>query len=286
LSPPRRWGNAPWPEPPAWNSAPLCIRGVQILTHVTGEGIERNDFRPGSPPALANGGIFPAPEALLEGAERGFAGVGVDGFVNALERSRHRLAVFPGDEIEAVAQKMNDDAGLNRGLRIPGGDGLWKALQAVDHGDQHILDTAVLQLVHDAQPELGAFVLFEPEPGDDRLLAITISPVAWLLASRVMAHLGVENPFRQGFLQIIDEPVGLEGGLGIDPASNWSSMHPGCGVPWVAALSGSFAPIMPNLRTKFLTLPTVYNGYTGGPKPASGCVSSRFCPKPRRPRRT
>jgi hypothetical protein len=42
-----------------------------------------------------------------------------------------------------------------------------------------------------------------------------------------MAHLGVENPFRQGFLQIIDEPVGLEGGLGIDPASNWSSMASG-----------------------------------------------------------
>ena len=41
-----------------------------------------------------------------------------------------------------------------------------KALQAVDDGDQHVLDAAVLQLVHHAQPELGAFVLLEPQPQD------------------------------------------------------------------------------------------------------------------------
>src|SRR3954468_18010195 len=41
-----------------------------------------------------------------------------------------------------------------------------KPLQAVDDGNQHVLDAAVFQLVHDAQPELGALVLFEPQPQD------------------------------------------------------------------------------------------------------------------------
>src|SRR6185369_1178600 len=47
-----------------------------------------------------------------------------------------------------------------------GSDRLGKALQAVDNGDQHVLDAAVLELVHDAQPEFGALVLFEPKPQD------------------------------------------------------------------------------------------------------------------------
>ena len=51
--------------------------------------------------------------------------------------------------------------------------------------------------------------------GDDRLLAITISPVARLLAGEMMIHLGVENPFGQRLLQIVDQPVRVEGRLGI-----------------------------------------------------------------------
>jgi tetratricopeptide (TPR) repeat protein len=53
--------------------------------------------------------------------------------------------------------------------------------------------------------------------GDDRLLAITISPVARLFAGEVMVHLGVEHPFRQGLLQIVDQAIGIEGGLRIGP---------------------------------------------------------------------
>ena len=217
-----------------------------------------------------------------------------------------------------------------------------KALQAVDDGDQHVLDAAVLQLVHDAQPELGALVLLEPqaqdllgavgahaerdvdrlvadqpfvadldpqgieenqrvdrfqrarlpggdllqhrvgdradqigrdldaveiaqmaddlagahaagvhrddlvvEPrkpalvlgdqlrieaglavarhlqldlagvGDDRLLAITVTPVARLLAGQMMIHLGVQNPFGQRLLQIVEQAIRVEGRLGI-----------------------------------------------------------------------
>jgi hypothetical protein len=51
--------------------------------------------------------------------------------------------------------------------------------------------------------------------GDDRFLAITISPIAGLLASQMMIHLGVENPFGQGLLQIVDQPVRVEGRLGV-----------------------------------------------------------------------
>src|ERR1044072_7094039 len=78
--------------------------------------------------------------------------------VNVLQRRRDRLSVFPGDEIEAVAQQVND-TGLYRGLREDGGNCLGEALQAVDDGDQHVLDAPVFQLIHDAQPEFGGLVL-------------------------------------------------------------------------------------------------------------------------------
>ncbi len=55
------------------------------------------------------------------------------------------------------------DAGLDLGLREHGADRLGEALQPVDDGDQDVGDAAVAQLVHDAQPELGALGLLEPE---------------------------------------------------------------------------------------------------------------------------
>ena len=64
-----------------------------------------------------------------------------------------------------MADEM-DDAGLHLGLRKDGGDRLRKALQAVDDGDQHVLDAAALQLVHHPQPELGALGLLDPKPQD------------------------------------------------------------------------------------------------------------------------
>ena len=51
--------------------------------------------------------------------------------------------------------------------------------------------------------------------GDDPLFAIAVSPVARLLAGEMMVHLGVENPFGQRLLQIVDQPVGVEDRLGI-----------------------------------------------------------------------
>jgi len=51
--------------------------------------------------------------------------------------------------------------------------------------------------------------------GDDRLLPVTVTPVARLLASQVMVHLGIENPFGQRLLQFIDQPVRVENRLGV-----------------------------------------------------------------------
>ena len=49
--------------------------------------------------------------------------------------------------------------------------------------------------------------------GNDRLLAITISPVAGLFAGEMMVHLGVENSFGQGLLQIVEQSVRIENRL-------------------------------------------------------------------------
>src|SRR3954464_6501115 len=47
--------------------------------------------------------------------------------------------------------------------------------------------------------------------GKDRLLAVAISPIARLFAGQMMVHLGVENPFGQGLLQVVKKPIGLQG---------------------------------------------------------------------------
>ena len=60
-----------------------------------------------------------------------------------------RFSILPGNKNEAVAQQMND-ASLHGCLREDRGDRFPNALEAVDHGDQHVLDAAVLELVHHA----------------------------------------------------------------------------------------------------------------------------------------
>src|SRR5919199_4804517 len=92
------------------------IGGVQNSSDLSGKSIKRDHLGPGAPPTLADGRVFAAPGALLEDTERGLAGFGVNRPVDVLERRRNRLSILPGDEIEAVAQQM-DDAGLYRGLR-------------------------------------------------------------------------------------------------------------------------------------------------------------------------
>src|SRR5215469_18976424 len=75
-----------------------------------------------------------------------------------------RLAVFPGDEIETVAQQMNN-AGLDHRLWKNGGNRVGKPFEAVDDGDQNVLDATVFQLVHDAQPEFGTLIFRRHQKG-------------------------------------------------------------------------------------------------------------------------
>ena len=49
-----------------------------------------------------------------------------------------------------------DDAGLHDRRRKHRGDRLGKSLQAIDDGDQNVLDATVPEFVHHAQPEFGA----------------------------------------------------------------------------------------------------------------------------------
>ena len=60
-------------------------------------------------------------------------------------------------------------------LPYDGGISSAKALEPVNDRDEDALDAAGLQLVHDAQPEFGAFVLLEPKP--ENLLG-SVSPAA------------------------------------------------------------------------------------------------------------
>src|SRR5712691_12269451 len=64
-----------------------------------------------------------------------------------------------------MADQVND-AGLNDRLLKNGIDSFGKALQAIDDGDENILGPAVLELVHDAQPKLGALGLLDPDAED------------------------------------------------------------------------------------------------------------------------
>ena len=155
------------------------------------ESEERNDLGPGPAPALADGRVFPAPWAGFEGRQRRFAAGRVDRPVDVLQRRRDRLAVLVGDEVQAVAQQM-DDAGLNRRFGKDGDDRLRKALQAIDDGDEYILDAAVFQLVHDPQPEFGAFVLLEPQ-AENLLGAVGAD------AERDMHRLVADQPFVADF---------------------------------------------------------------------------------------
>src|SRR5262249_21933921 len=52
-------------------------------------------------------------------------------------------------------------------------DRLGKALQAVDHGDEDVVDAAPFELVDDLEPELGTFALLDPK-AEDVLLAVGI----------------------------------------------------------------------------------------------------------------
>src|SRR5262245_19792016 len=94
------------------------------------------------------------------------------------------LALLPAGKRQTVARQM-DDAGLDMGLGKYRADRLRKALQPVDHRQQDVLQAAVLELGHDLEPELRAFVLFDPQ-AQDVLGAVDLHPQCQV--NRLVAH--------------------------------------------------------------------------------------------------
>jgi hypothetical protein len=79
------------------------IRGVKNAPDLVGEGVERDDLAPCPAPALCDGRIAPAPEAVLEGSESRFSGFSINGSINILQGGRDSSTVLVGDEVQAVA---------------------------------------------------------------------------------------------------------------------------------------------------------------------------------------
>src|SRR5215207_2126472 len=72
----------------------------------------------------------------------------------------------PGQPTGRLRSDGVDNAGLDHGVGEDGRDRLGKALQTIHDGDQHVFDTPVLELGHDAKPELGSFGLLDPQAQD------------------------------------------------------------------------------------------------------------------------
>ena len=103
------------------------------------ESEERHHVLPVPAPALGDCRIALAPGSGIEVIEGLQAGRGVPGFVNGFEGGHGGLPVLSGHKVEGMTDQVHD-AGLHDGLRKDGGDGLGKALQAVDNRDQDVGD--------------------------------------------------------------------------------------------------------------------------------------------------
>src|SRR5512134_362413 len=160
------------------------VRGVNNPANVIWKSEERDHLRPISLPGLSDGGIFLSPWAISKVIELCQSGFGILGLVNLLERRRYRFTVLVGDEGKRMADQM-DDACLHLGLRKNCRNRVRETLEAVDDGDQHVLDAPGLEVIHDPQPELGALALLDPQPED---LLSTIWPDAKGDVHRLVAH--------------------------------------------------------------------------------------------------
>ena len=99
---------------------------------------------PFGPPGLDHDGVFFAPQRF-QLVECRFRLAKRLGAVDPFQVNQERLVIFRGD----VAQRVTDlvhDAELHFGIRINRGNRLRKARQAVDRGDQDVLDASILQV--------------------------------------------------------------------------------------------------------------------------------------------
>jgi hypothetical protein len=126
---------------------PRVLANFLKRTHVHGfdsvSGVDHlTDFR-----SEIDGRILPIP-LRLEFAEPAFSLFDGGGLIYLLEVSGDLFAAFPRNVLQAVAHHVHN-AELNNGLRKDRFDGLRKSLQAIDTGDQNVLDAAVSEFGHD-----------------------------------------------------------------------------------------------------------------------------------------
>ena len=133
-------------------------------------------------------------------------GLGVDGAVDGLEVAGDGLAVLVGD-VAHRASDLVDDAGLHPRLREDGLDRLGEPGQPVDAGHEDVGDAAVLQIVEDGQPELGALGLLPPDPEH---LALALDADADRQVARARAHRAVLADLDHQRVEVDDRVDGLQ----------------------------------------------------------------------------
>ena len=125
---------------PSRESQKLCLV-TTLSTHLIWIIQERNDFIPGPPPHGRDGGVFGAQFTVFKGRQLPLGSFGIDSLVNSLQSACDGIAVFVANKSHGGPQKM-DDAGLHLGLGEDRLYGLGDALEAIDGGDQDILNPA------------------------------------------------------------------------------------------------------------------------------------------------
>lgn len=117
----------------AHRAAQFCVQAlygigcVDHFPHLRGISKEGNNVGPVPAPKSRDRGKSRAPWPVLKGLQRRLGGLSVSGAVDGFELRGDRLAVFPGAEIQRIADQMYD-TGLDLRLGNYRVDGFRKAL--------------------------------------------------------------------------------------------------------------------------------------------------------------
>src|SRR4051794_16301806 len=149
------------------------VGGVDGASELVGQREERGHVLPTGAPGT-DGGRIPLAPLGVEALELGERRLGVRGGVDRAQRRDDLALVAVVDVAQRGADQVHD-AGLHPRLGEDRLDGLGEALEAVDAGDQDVLDAAAAQIVEDGQPELGALGFLPPQ-AEDLALAVAADP--------------------------------------------------------------------------------------------------------------
>ena len=126
--------------------------------------IERGQDIPILLPTFDTGGILLAP-GFLKGHEIRESLLLGDGLIHLFQISHQNLDVLP-THIPGTGANLMDDAALNLCLGIRCRDSLSKTIETVHAEQVNILYSAAFQIIQHTGPELGTFVLADPDPQD------------------------------------------------------------------------------------------------------------------------